>query len=89
MTQHTDALKILILQQLLEKYWMTTKIAIKFIPLLFIHFFPDLSQPGTNIGINYLLYKILHLPWNQYYDDPAKTVHGGNGGNSVGGNSGG
>ncbi len=51
-------------------------------------FIPDLSQPGTNIGTNYSLYKSLHLPWNQYHDGPTKTLHGGDGSNSVGGDSG-
>ncbi len=52
-------------------------------------FIPNLDQPGTIIGLNNLQYKIPYLSWNQYHDDPAKIVHGGNGGNSVGGGSGG
>jgi hypothetical protein len=50
---------------------------------------PHLDQPGTIIGLNNLQCKIPYLPWNQHHNGPAKTVHGGNGGNSVGGNSGG
>jgi hypothetical protein len=52
-------------------------------------FVPNLDQPGTIIGLNNLQYKTLYLPWNQYHDGPAKTVYSGDGGNSVGGNSGG
>jgi hypothetical protein len=52
-------------------------------------FIPNLYQPGTIIGLNNLQYKIPYLPWNQYHDGPPKIVHGGDGGNSVGGNSGG
>jgi hypothetical protein len=68
---------------------------------IYTFFIPDLSQPGTNIGINYSLYKKLHLPWNQYHDGPAKKLSmaamaaivlvaiavGNNGGNSGGGGS--
>jgi hypothetical protein len=52
-------------------------------------FIPNLYQPGAIIGLNNLQYKIPYLPWNHYHDGPAKTVHGGDGGNSVGSNSGG
>jgi hypothetical protein len=52
-------------------------------------FIPNLYQPGTIIGINNPQYKILYLPWNQYHDGPTKIVDGGDGSNSVGGNSGG
>jgi hypothetical protein len=52
-------------------------------------FILNLYQPGTFIGLNNLQYKIPYLPWNLYHDGPAKTVHGGDGGNSVSGDSGG
>jgi hypothetical protein len=64
---------------------VTTKIGNFFLNL----FIPNLDQPGTIIGLNNLQYKIPYLPLNQYHDGPAKTVHGGDGGNSVGGNRGG
>ncbi len=51
-------------------------------------FIPNLYQPGTIIGLNNLQYKIPYLPWNQYHDGLAKTVHGSDGGNNVGGDSG-
>jgi hypothetical protein len=52
-------------------------------------FIPNLYQPGTIIGLNNLQHKIPYLPWNQYHDGPAKTVHGSDGSNSVGGDTGG
>ncbi len=58
-------------------------------PKFYNLFIPSLYQPGTIIGINNSQYKIPYLPWNQYHEGPAKTVHGGDGGNSVGGDSGG
>ncbi len=70
---------------------MVTKIGIKlYTSKIYNLFIPNLYQPGTIIGLNNLQYKISYLPWNQYHEGPAKTVHGGDGGNSVSiGNSGG
>ncbi len=72
-----------------DRHWVATKIQIKFIPPKFIIYLFRIYQPGTIIGLNNLQYKIPYLPWNQNHDGPAKTVHGGDGGNSVGGDSGG
>jgi hypothetical protein len=58
-------------------------------PKIYNLFILNLYQPGTIIGLKNSQYKIPYLPWNQYHDGPAKTVHGGDGGNSVGGVSGG
>ncbi len=62
------------------------KIQTPFIQTLFR---PRLDQGASKIGLDKLRSKSMHLPWNQYHDGPAKIVHGDNGGNSVGADSGG
>jgi hypothetical protein len=66
----------------LALFWANKEIA-----PIFSHLF-RIYQPGTIIGLDKLQYKIPYLPWNQYYDGPGKTVHGSDGSQSFGGDSG-